>query len=433
MLKNVLIFTEAATKFNTPLYLYDENIISEKCKEVLSMPNAYGLKVRYAMKANSNKTLLRLITNKGLSIDASSLDECRRAYDAGIPYDKIMLTTQEVPLGDDREYLEKIILKGLKYNICSLRQLSLIADFASKNNIPLSMRIHPGVGSGESSTRNTGDKYSCFGIHLADIKKALEFSDSKNLFFDQVHVHIGSGGDTQKWRENIDRELEFVEEYFSNIKIVNFGGGLKEARMPGEICAEINELGLYAKNKIEEFYRETGRKLIMEIEPGTYIVANAGYLITKVIDKKQTGEDGFKFIITDGGMEVNSRPFIYGSQHPFYIISKDGEILSSENNLINLDSERDKHVIVGKCCESGDSQSLDNNGNIVPRIMADPKIGDYIVIGGCGAYCSSMTPFNYNSHRQVPEILLRENDELCLIRKRQSLNQITQNEVLLDL
>jgi len=422
------IIATAAEKFGSPIYLYDEKLIIEKCKALTDMPNAYGLVVRYAMKANSNRSILKIAAGQGLFFDASSLNEVRRAFLAGIEYSKISLTTQEIPLGTDRQDLERMMLEGLKYNVCSLQQLYAVGDFAAKNNITLSIRVHPGVGSGESATRNTGDKYSCFGIHLNDVKHAIQYANEKKFIFDTVHVHIGSGGDPVLWQNNIDLELGFIEKYFPDAVVVSFGGGLKEARMPDEHAADIQALGEYAKNKIEEFYSKTGRKLKMEIEPGTYVVANSGYVITTVIDKKKTGTDGFNFIIADGGMEVNTRPLLYASRHPFYIVSKDGKLLSSEffDDLSSIGYEA---IVVGKCCESGDSQSLDDDGLAVERKMAEPALGDFVVIGGAGAYCSSMSPMNYNSHTQIPEVLLQGDGSLKEIRKRQTLEQILANEI----
>lgn len=420
------VFVKAKENFGTPVYLYDEALIIERCKAVLNMPNAYGLDVRFAMKANSNRTILQIVDRQGLLIDASSLNEAKRAILAGIDPSKIFLTTQEVPAGQERNDLEELMKKGLKYNVCSVRQLELIADFARENHIDLSMRIHPGIGSGESATRNTGDKYSCFGVHRSDLEDALAFGKEKGLRFTEVHVHIGSGGDPEIWRSNIDLELGIVETYFPDCDTVSFGGGLKEARMPGDICADIDFLGSYAKKRFEEFYQRNGRKMKMEIEPGTYIVANAGYAITEVLDKKTTGEDGFHFIVVNGGMEINARPTLYGSQHPFYILSKDGSLLSTDFDLPDTAYEA---IIVGRCCESGDSQCLDSQHNIVERTMAEPQIGDLVVIGGVGAYCSSMTPFNYNSHVQIPEVLAAADGTVRLIRKGQSLEQIVQNEL----
>jgi diaminopimelate decarboxylase len=229
----------------------------------------------------------------------------------------------------------------------------------------------------------------------------------------------------------VDREIGFVEKYFPRAERINFGGGLRTARMPEETPADVQALGSYAKQKIEELHARTDRKLVMEVEPGTYIMANAGYIVTTVIDIKSTGADGFQFLVCDGGMEVNTRPLLYGSRHPFYVVSKSGELISSEFDLQGPDPEKDLRVVVGRCCESGDSQSLDAEGRIVPRVMAEPGIGDFLVIGGCGAYCAGMSPFNYNSHTQAPEVLLRKSGRLELIRRVQVLKQVTGNELSL--
>jgi len=414
----------AAESFGTPVYVYDEALILERCGECVEMPHAYGLIVRYAMKANSGKALLKLITDAGLHLDASSLNEVKRAKLAGVPSEQIMLTTQEVHTGVQRTELEELLLGGLKYNVCSLHQLQLIGDFAAENKIEVGIRIHPGIGSGESATRNTGDDYSCFGIHLSILGRVQKYAVEKGLTFRHVHVHIGSGADTKMWRQNIDLLLSIIEEHFHDADAISFGGGLKEARMPGEYAADIPLLGSYAKMQIEDFYKRTGRKLKIEIEPGTYIVANSGYAVARLIDMKKTARSNF--IIIDGGMEINSRPLLYGSKHPIYIISEDGtRVISSEYDESKHDYEA---VIAGKCCESGDCQTLDMDGHAVPRSMVEPKIGDIVVIGGVGAYCSSMSPYNYNSHPQIPEALLTKEGELRLIRKRQTLEQILENE-----
>ena len=419
------VAVEAAERFGTPVYVYDESLILKKCRACLDMPNAYGLTVRYAMKANSNRTLLKLITGAGLHLDASSLNEVLRAHLAGIPYESIMLTTQEVVDGTERTKLEELLLQGLKYNVCSLRQLHLIVDFAAANGIEPGIRVHPGIGSGESSTRNTGDDYACFGIHLSDVDKVLEFAQKKGLKFRHIHEHIGSGADSEMWRQNIDLELSIIEKYFPDAETVCFGGGLKEARMPDEHPADIGVLGNYAKEQIENFYNKTGRKLKIEIEPGTYITANSGFAVTRVIDKKSTSRSNF--IVIDGGMEINSRPLLYGSKHPVYFVTSDGtRVISSEfgSNTGNYMA-----VVAGKCCESGDCQTLHPDGHSTPRAMVEPEIGDISIIGGVGAYCSSMAPINYNSHTQIPEVLFTTNGNLKLIRKRQTLEQVLENEI----
>lgn len=422
---NAEAVAQAADMFGTPVYVYDESLILQKCRQCLDMPNAYGLTVRYAMKANSNKNLLRLITSAGLHLDASSINEAVRAHLAGVPYDRIRLTTQEVYTKAEMAGLQRLLLNGLKYNVCSLLQLRLIRDFAADNSLDPGIRIHPGIGSGESATRNTGDDYACFGVHLSDVEEAIEIAEDKGLKFRHIHEHIGSGADSEMWRQNIDLELSIIGKYFPDAETVCFGGGLKEARMPDETPADIRLLGDYAKERIEDFFYKTGRKLCMEIEPGTYIVANSGYAVTRVIDKKSTTRSNF--IVADGGMEINSRPLLYGSRHPIYIIPADGRRVSySEFHDTHGDYSA---VVAGKCCESGDCQTLAPEGHSVQRTMIEPDIGDLAVIGGTGAYCSSMTPFNYNSHTQVPEVLYTSDGELKLIRRRQTLEQLLENEI----
>ena len=418
----------ATEKSGTPAYLYDESTMIDKCRALTSIPNAFGLTVRYAMKANSNRSILRIIKEQGLSFDASSLNEVRRALLAGIDCGDIILTAQEVHTGDDLRALESFIRKGLKFNVCSLRQLRMIGDFVAANGARLAIRLHPGVGSGETASRNTGDKYSCFGVHLADVEQALCYASEKKIIFDHVHIHIGSGADPKIWRDNIDLELSLIEKSFPHAETVSFGGGLKEARMPGETSTDIQDLSAHAKLRIEDFYRRTGRKLKMEIEPGTFLMANAGYAITKVFDKKNTGSDGLNFIITDGGMEINARPLFYGAVHPFYIVSRTGQLLSSEF-LPGVQQTDFEAAIVGKCCESGDSQCLNEDGQCIARRMAEPDLDDFVVIGGAGAYCSAMAPMNYNSHTQIPELLLTERGELVEIRRRQTLEQLLENEL----
>jgi diaminopimelate decarboxylase len=421
------LIPEVARQWGTPTYLHDREFIDNSCRQLLGMPNPFGLKVRFAMKANSDRTVLRVVTGNGLDLDCSSLDEVARAFAAGIPYDRMMLTTQEVPVDEERQELEEMILGGLKYNVCSMTQFRLIAEFARDNKVDLSIRVHPGAeGGGESQTRDTGSEYSCFGVHLNDVPEVLARANELGLHFTQVHVHIGSGGDPEKWRENIDRELGFVEKYFPDALAVSFGGGLKVARMPGEKQADIASLGAYAAQRLTEFHQKTGRKLKMEIEPGTFVVANSGYIVTTIIDKKLTNE--MNFLIVDGGMELLSRPLLYGSEHPIAIVRKDGTLLSSEFDSKAI-VETKPFGIVGRCCESGDSVRLDGSGNIVPVLIAEPEIGDYVVIGGTGAYSESMSPENYNSHRKAPAVMRTAGSQLVLIRKKQTREQITENEL----
>ena len=422
----------AAEQFGTPIYLYDEALVVQRCRSLMQMPNAYGLEVSYAMKANPSRALLQLIVQQGLGIDASSVSEALRAHRAGIAYDKMMLTTQDVPLGNDRELLEHMLHAGMSYNICSPRQLELALPFLRAHAVRVAIRVSPGVGTGESVTRNTGDKYSSFGVHLTQIEAINQALAEAGVRITHVHAHIGSGGAPEVWRENIDRMLHIVNQHFPDAQVVNFGGGFKEARMPDETAADIQSLGEYARQRIEAFKAQTGRTLRVAIEPGTYVVANAGFLVTTVLDVKTSGPDGFEFIVLNAGMEASTRPLLYGSRHPFFVVRVTGELLSSEFPELCPGALLRPCVVVGRCCESGDSQTLDDHGHVAPRLLTVPEPGDCVVVGGAGAYCSGMSLINYNSYPQQAEVLLRSSGELTLIRRRQSFEQMVMNELPLN-
>jgi diaminopimelate decarboxylase len=399
------------------------------------MPDLSVFTPRYAMKANANKALLQLITRHGFGIDASSLNEVRRAVMAGIAPDAILLTTQEVPLGQEREDLQVFLLQGLKYNICSQRQMALIRDFALRHDLPLSLRVHPGEGgTGESAARDTANPFASFGVHISVLTETLQAAFQQGLRIEQLHMHIGSGGSPAKWRAGVDTLLAIAEAllaWLPHLRSVNFGGGLKEARMPDEERAPVVELGRYTQERIIDFQKRTSRMLGVEVEPGSFLVAMAGYVVTSVIDKKSTGPEGYRFLITDGGMEMNARPLFYGSRHPFALVSRDGSLISSD--YARQDEPQDSEwIAVGRCCETGDAHSLDREGNSLPRRMAEPAIGDYFVVGGCGGYGAAMSPANYNAHTAAPEVLKMPDGSLRLIRAAQMLEDVVRLEHGLD-
>ena len=195
--------------------------------------------------------------------------------------------------------------------------------------------------------------------------------------------------------------------------------------MPGETRADLDALGRYATARFEQLAHRTGRELIMEVGPGTMLVAGSGYLITRVLDRK-TGPAprSMEFVVVDGGMDCNARPQLYGSAHPFSVVSGDGRLLSAEGS----GQPGRPMSVVGVCCETGDCHTLAPDGSVSPRMMADPSPGDLFVVGGVGAYCSAMAPFNYNSRLQAPEVLIASDGSLHLIRRRQSLLQLIENE-----
>jgi diaminopimelate decarboxylase len=304
----------------------------------------------------------------GLHLDVSSMNEARRARMAGIPYDRMMLTSQDVPIGSDRDELSMMMIQGLRYTVCSRQQLNNIMQVSGIENIPLAIRIHHGQGSGESESRNTAAPYASFGIVIDELPVLKKECIDRGLRFTCVHGHIGSGANPSVWQQHVDTMLQIAERFFPDAETLNLGGGFKVARMPGESEADLKALGYYAENAFLKFAQRTGRRLHMEVEPGSFIMANAGLLITRVLDIKFNPSNQWTFLITDGGIDVNVRPLLYGAQHPFALISQAGKLLwfdSQQAGTINSQPV----VVAGRCCETGDCQTLDAAGRVQPRMM----------------------------------------------------------------
>lgn len=400
-----------AEKFSTPCYVYDEAALIAQAKKALAFPNAFGITVRFAMKASSNRAILRLFNSLGLQIDASSAYEVKRAMLAGIPADHISLSSQQLP--DNLAELHKL---GVKYNACSIRQLD---EFGKANpNSEVGVRINPGLGSGGTNRTNVGGPASSFGIWHEYIPQIKQTAEKYGLKIVRIHTHIGSGSDPLVWQKVAEMSLGTVA-LFPDVKILNMGGGYKVGRMEYEKSTNLQKIGEPVAKLVAQFAEKTGRKLHFEIEPGTFLVANCAAVLSTVQDMCDTGEGGYKFLKLDTGMTDILRPSIYGAQHPIEVLQK------------TPDNAEADYIVSGHCCESGDilTPAQGDPEGLLPRRLAKASIGDFCAIGGAGAYCASMCTQNYNSYPAAPEIMLKSDGSLKLMRRRQTLEQILQNEV----
>jgi diaminopimelate decarboxylase len=210
------------------------------------------------------------------------------------------------------------------------------------------------------------------------------------------------------------------------VKACNLGGGYKVGRNPGEKTTDLQEIGRPVVEAFQSFAAETGRQLQLEIEPGTYLVAMSGALVSTVQDKVFTtaGDSGHVFLKLDSGMTDVLRPSLYGAIHPMTVLPGSGK-------EEDVGSETESVVVVGHCCESGDlmTPAPGQPEALEERVMRKAEIGDILVIDGSGAYCSGMSTKNYNSFPEAPEVLVDDNGHPYLIRKKQTLEQIYQNEL----
>lgn len=166
--------------------------------------------------------------------------------------------------------------------------------------------------------------------------------------------------------------------HFPDVAVLNLGGGYKVARMPDEDSTSLQTIGAAVKQKLEAFAKETGRKLHLEIEPGTFLVARAGVLVSSVQDIVSTGADGHQFLKLDTGMTEMLRPQMYGAQHSMRVIQRDpGNKLEGEL----------PYVVVGHCCESGDifTPKRKEPDVVAERILPKASVGDLLIVEAAGA------------------------------------------------
>ena len=413
----------------SPIYAYSLEKLGEAADACLAFPNAYGLTVRYAMKACPNSSILKFFNSKNIHIDASSGYEVRRAMSAGIPAENISLSTQELPA----DFVE-LVNMGIKVNACSVSQLERFGKAFEGTGQKVGIRINPGVGSGGFSASttgfsktNVGGPSSSFGIWnaLVDDGTVPGIVEKYGLTVERIHTHIGSGSDPKIWQQVASKSLSFCKVW-PTVETLNLGGGYKVGRNEGEPTTDLQEIGQPVTEAFRQFAAENdGRELKLEIEPGTYLVAMAGALVSTIQDKvATTGEGSHTFLKLDAGMTDVLRPSLYGAIHPMTILPGSGK-------TEDIGSETEDVVVVGHCCESGDLMTPKDGEpeDLAERSLRKAEIGDILVMDGSGAYCAGMSTKNYNSFPEAPEVLVDRDGKPHLIRKRQSLEQIYQNEM----
>ena len=399
----------ARERFGTPCYVYDRAELEAAARRALAFPAPYGLTLRYAMKANPSHGILALFLERGLHVDASSDFEVERALRAGFPPERVQLTSQA-----PSRRLTDHVRRGVLFNACSLHQLEEFGRAAPGGEV--SVRINPGLGSGSTKRTNTGGPASSFGIWHEYLDDVVATAARHRLMIARLHTHIGSGTDPEIWKRVARMTLD-IAAGLPEVSIVNLGGGFKVGRMPEEPSVDLADVGAHVRLELESFRARAGRRLHLEIEPGTFLVANAGAIVASCVDVVDTGRDGYLFAKLDAGMPEVTRPSLYGAQHPIDVLAEGRDAAAV--------------VFVGPCCESGDllTPAPGDPEALAPRWVPRPRIGDLVVIGGAGAYCAAMATINYNYYPQAPEVMLEPDGALRLLRKRQAPDQIWQNEV----
>ena len=380
--------TALVKEHGAPLYVYSRAALEHFARQALGFACPYGTTVRFAVKANPYPDIMKLFDSMGLWFDASSGPEAEYVIKQGINTTHVALNSQELPPN-----LQQLVESGVEFTATSLHQVETYCKLFP--NTSVAVRINPGIGSGESRKVTTGGVAAGFGIWHEYIPQVLAITQKSNVNIHKVHTHIGAGTDPVVWRQAAEITLDLVNQ-FPSAKVVSFGGGFKVGRMPDEPTADIAAIGKDIARSITQFADKTGRKLYVEIEPGTYLTALAGVLVASIIDSTDTGTEGYNFLRINTGMNDLLRPALYGAQHPLHIIGA------------KTTQPLQPYIVVGHNCESGDilTPAKGDPESIQPRLLPPATIGDLCVIGGAGAYCASMRAVGYNAFAPAKEIVI---------------------------
>lgn len=380
----------------TPFFLYDKQTLIERCASLASGATC-PTTLRYAMKANSNPHLLNIIKEQGFKLDVVSSHEAKIAKISGFTWEDMVYTGDN---STDREFAF-FSKHNIHLSCSSLHQVELAAKHGVKE---ITLRINPGFGHGHHKKVDTGGVHSKHGIWYELIPRAKEIAKQYDIKIIGVHVHIGSGINLDHLKKVAKTTCDLARQ-FTDVRLVNFGGGLPIPYKENEKQIDIEQYYSILHDEIAKLESDGGKKMGWEIEPGRFIVAECGVLVTTIIDIKKNPE--FTFLIVDSGFHHLIRPMAYGAYHHISIIPKDGGELGDVSEF----------VIAGILCESGDVFTQEDDGTITTRSLPTPTIGDKLIIHDAGAYGYSMAS-NYNSLPKPAEYLW-DGKEVQLIREEE--------------
>ncbi|MHA2392289.1 MAG: diaminopimelate decarboxylase [Promethearchaeota archaeon] len=407
---------EIAEKFGTPLYVISEELIRERYKRLKDeLDSEYkNNSIHFAMKANSNLSVLKILDSEGASFDCTSTGEIYACFKAGISSNKIIYTGNMFTNDDFNFAVKNDILVNLDC-LSQLKRLAKVYDDLGKEKEIVSFRINPEFGAGHHSHTITAGKTIKFGILENQVIEA--YSKAKEFGFKKfgTHIHIGSGIiDAKDYEKAIDKYLTIIMKLADTLDIefefFDFGGGLGIPYRPEE---EPLDLSLYKTNTVKKFQELVRKGKFNDpkfiIEPGRYLTAEACITLAQINTIKN---NGFKlFAGTDAGFNTLIRPAMYGSYH--HIIP----CIEKKNE------ETFTYDVVGPICESGDITGKERK---LPKL----EEGEYIAILDTGAYGIAMSS-SYNSRPRPAELLINDG-QVFKIREGESLEDLVGNQEIPD-
>lgn len=387
-------------KYGSPIYVYNEYILKERCKEIKNLLQYPQFTVNYSAKANCNVTLLKLIREAGIHVDTMSPGEIYVALKAGFKKNEILYIGNNV----SREEMGDVIGQGIQVSVDSLSQLEMFGRLNPGGQV--AVRFNPGIGIGHHAKVITGGEKTKFGIMAQDVSEVKKIAAQYSLRIVGINQHIGSLFLQSDAYISGVKELLNIASNFEALDFIDFGGGfgIPYHKKNPDLRLDLAELGEKLDQVLQDWVTEYGKAITFKVEPGRYLVAECGVLLGSVYATKTNYNT--KYIGTDLGFNVLMRPVLYDAYHEIEVYPHDGRRAVKWEEV----------TIVGNICESGDMIA---QNRWLPEIVT----GDIIGIMDAGAYGYVMSS-NYNNRLRPAEVLIRENGEDQLIRRRELLSDL---------
>lgn len=390
---------DIAKEFGTPVYVYDANKIIAQLERLKNAFSGVKLRIKFACKALTNISVMKLLRQHGAEVDAVSIQEVQIALMAGFKPEEILYTPNCVSFSEIKEAVEL----GVMINIDNI---SILEQFGHqyRDTVPCCIRINPHITAGGNYKIQVGHIESKFGISIFQMPHIRRVVKTNNIRVVGLHMHSGSDILESEVFLRAAKVLFDATEGFEHLEFIDLGSGFKVAYREGDITTNIEELGEKMTAAFKEFCRQYGKELELWFEPGKFIVSEAGYLLVRANVIKHT--PSAVFVGVDSGMNHLIRPMMYDAYHGMF-------------NVTNTEGPTRIYTVVGYICET-DTFGWD-------RKLDEIIEGDIIAIKNAGAYGYTMAS-NYNSRPRPAEVLVI-NGEAKLVRRRETLEDIVRTQI----
>ena len=388
-------------RYGSPVYIYLEDVFRKSCQDMKNLVSYPHFHISYAVKANNNINLLKIAREEGIAVDAISPGEIVLEQAAGFTPAEIFFVSNNVDISEFKFAMER----NIQVSVDSVAQLELFGRHFAGSKVAI--RVNPGIGDGHHAKVITAGDKTKFGIHIAELPQVKKMAQQYNLAINGVNMHVGSNFLTiDNFVSAAQVLMGQAEQFLETLEFIDIGGGIGIS-YKDEQAVDLKLLGATLDKLFFAFAEKHGKMIRFCIEPGRYICAQSGIILTKVQAIKNTPVS--TFIGTDTGFNVLMRPMAYDSYH---------EIL----NCDNVNGEQTSVNICGNICETGDVLAND-------RMLTTTAEGDVVAILDAGAYGYSMSS-NYNARLRPAEVLLQTNGTSKLIRRQDTFEDLLANQIL---